>query len=114
MPTYQVKLDAGHLEVTKALRRIHWPFVDVAKHRGLGCDILTRHKDGYPIMLELKRPGPPSARKLTDSEAALQGLFPSFYRIAQTLDEALGHIGLASGQTFSQRAPGRSQGPSKG
>jgi len=98
--TYQVKLDAGHKEVTAALRHMGWPFLDVSRHRGLGCDLIVKHRDGYPVLLELKRPGPPHCRKLTESEAALQGLFPDFFRIAQSLDEALGHLGL--GEVFQE------------
>ena len=92
--TYQVKLDAGHKEVGANFRRIGWPHLDVARHRGLGFDYLTRHRDGYPILLELKRPGPPSARKLTESEREMQAMFPQFYRVAQSWGEVMQAIGL--------------------
>jgi hypothetical protein len=92
--TYQVKLDSGHKEIAAALRRMGWAFLDCAKYRGLGFDFLIRHRDGYPVLLELKRPGPPSARKLTESEEAMRAMFPQFHRTAQSLDEVLRAIGL--------------------
>ena len=91
---YAAKFDASHVAITKALKRIGWPFRDVARLPGLGCDILTKHKDGYPIFLELKPPGPPSSRKLTESEEDLSKMYPQFFRVAQTLDEALEALGL--------------------
>jgi hypothetical protein len=90
----QVKLDANHKEIGANLRKLGWPHLDVAHHRGLGFDFLTKHRDGYPILLELKRPGPPSVRKLTESEAFMQTMFPQFYRVAQNWDEVLVAIGL--------------------
>ena len=99
--TWQVKLDSNHREIGENLRKLGWPHLDVARHRGLGFDFFTRHCDGYPILLEVKRPGPPSARKLTESEKFMQRLFPEFYRIAQSWDEVLEAIGLAPGSQAS-------------
>ena len=93
--TWQVKLDEGHKEIAKALRKMGWPHLDCARYRGLGFDFLIKHRDGYPVMLELKRPGPPSARKLTESEERMRAIFPEFHRTAQSLDEVLRAIGLA-------------------
>lgn len=92
--TWQVKLDAGHKEVGANFRKLGWPHLDVARHRGLGFDYLTKHRDGYPILLELKRPGPPSARKLTGSESFMRDMLPEFYRVAQSWQEVLEAIGL--------------------
>lgn len=88
------KRDEGHAEIGAAYRAINWPHLDTSRHAGLGCDYITRHKDGYPILLEVKRPGPPHCRKLTDSEKRLQAMFPEFYRVAQSVDEALCAVGL--------------------
>ena len=90
---YAAKFDASHVEITKGLKRMGWPFKDCARYAGLGFDVLTRHRDGYPILLELKRPGPPSVRKLTESEAFMRDAFPQFYRVAQNWDEVLLAIG---------------------
>jgi len=99
--TWQVKLDEGHREIGENLRKLGWPHLDVARHRGLGFDFFTRHCDGYPILLEVKRPGPPSARKLTESEKFMQRLFPEFYRVCQSWDEVLEAIGVAPGSQAS-------------
>ena len=91
---YHAKFDENHKEIAAEFRKIGWPAKDVARHAGLGCDFITRHKDGFPILLEIKRPGPPSARKLTESETFMQRMFPEFYRVAQSWDEVLRAIGL--------------------
>lgn len=93
--SYRAKFDASHKPITQALKRMGWPFVDCARYPGLGCDILTKHRDGFPIFLELKTPGPPSSRKLTESEQALRDMFPQFFRVAMNLDHALEALGLA-------------------
>lgn len=51
---------------------------------------------GYPVFVEVKRPGPPWVRKLTPSEAKLQALFPQFYVVVQDVEEALAAVGLAT------------------
>lgn len=92
---YRAKFDGSHVEITRELRRMGWPFIDVARFGGLGCDLIVRHRDGYPILLELKKPGPPSLRKLTESEEALQALFPQFFRVAWDWPGVLAAIGLS-------------------
>jgi hypothetical protein len=57
--------------------------------------LLTKHRDGWPLFLELKREGPPSCRKLTASEEALRAMFPQFFAVAQTIEEAFQAIGLS-------------------
>jgi hypothetical protein len=88
------KRDEGHADIGAAFRAIGWPILDTSRHAGLGCDFITRHKDGFPIFLEVKRPGPPHCRKLTDSEKRLQAMNISFYRIAQSVEEAFEAVGL--------------------
>jgi hypothetical protein len=90
---YAAKFDASHVEITRGLKRLGWPFKDCARYSGLGFDILTKHKDGYPLLLEIKNPGPPSSRELTESEEAMRLLFPQFFRVATNLDEVLRAIG---------------------
>lgn len=95
--SYRAKFDASHVPITQALKRLGWPFVDCARYPGLGCDILSRHVNGYPIFLELKTPGPPSSLKLTESEQSLRDLFPQFWRMVTNLEHALEALGLAVG-----------------
>lgn len=91
---YACKFDASHVAITKGLKMIGWPFTDVARFGGFGCDLVTKHKDGYPMFLEIKNPGPPSSQKLTESEEALRAVFPDFFRVVVDLDGALAAIGL--------------------
>jgi len=93
---YAAKFDASHAAITKGLKRIGWPFTDVARFGGFGCDIVTKHKDGYPLFLEIKNPGPPSSQRLTESEEALRDAFPEFFRVVVYLDGALAAIGLST------------------
>jgi hypothetical protein len=88
------KRDSTHGPLCAFLRSIHWPYRDVSRHAGFGCDIVTRHKDGYPMLVEFKREGPPSSRVLTDSEKALRDMFPLFYAVVQTREELMVAIGL--------------------
>ena len=88
------KYDSNHKALTAVLRRVGRPFVDVARHPGFGCDIVAQHRDGFVMFIEVKRPGPPSVRKLTESEEVLRSLFPNFYRVVQTEEELLAAVGL--------------------
>jgi hypothetical protein len=90
------KRDSSHASIKAALLAAGRPVKDVAHLAGLGCDLITRHLDGTPVFLELKSPGPPSRRKLTESEVALQAMFPMFYRVAVTPQDALRAVGLAA------------------
>ncbi len=91
---YRAKFDRSHADITRGLKQIGWPFKDCARYPGLGFDILTKHLEGWPLMLEIKNPGPPSSRKLTDSERATLELFPDFFKVVVDLDSALEAIGL--------------------
>ncbi len=89
-----VKHDVNHVPLCAVLRRLGWPYREAAHYHGLGCDIITKHRDGSPRFIEFKRPGPPSCRKLTESEELLQRLLPEFYAVVQTEDELLTAVGL--------------------
>jgi hypothetical protein len=86
--------DPNHHEIAGAYKRSGRPFSDVSGIHGFGCDLVAEHIDGYPVFVEVKKPGPPSCRKLTDSEKRLQALFPRFYFIAQNIEEAFQAVGL--------------------
>ncbi len=91
---YARQVDSSQAAITKAFRDVHWYHKVVSHHAGLGFDILTRHKDGFPVFLEIKSPGPPSSRRLTESEIALRDAFPQFFRLATTPAEAFSAVGL--------------------
>lgn len=88
------KLDAGHGEIKRALQDAGRPVFDAAKFGGGLPDLVVEHVDGRVLFLEIKRPGPPSARKLTPAEDAFRAVFPRSYVIAQSVDEALRAVGL--------------------
>ncbi len=92
--SYSHKTDSSQAAITKAFRGVHWWHKDVSMHRGLGFDILTRHKDGFPIFLELKPDDVPSRCKLTESELAMREAFPHFFRVAKTVEQAFAAVGL--------------------
>lgn len=89
-----VKRDSSHAPIKQALLDVGRPLRDVSHLAGLGCDFIVEHLDGYPIFLEAKPDGPPSKRKLTPSEEALRAMFPRFFKVAQTPEEALEAVGL--------------------
>lgn len=88
------KLDATHAGIKAALLAAGRPVHDVGHLAGFGCDMVTQHLDGRVIFLEAKALGPPSKRKLTDSEERLKSLFPTSFAVAQTPEEALAAVGL--------------------
>jgi hypothetical protein len=90
------KRDAGHFEIKTGLINAGRPVKDCAGFAGLGCDLIAEHVDGYAMFLEVKKPGPPSVRnRLSPSEIELRSLFPQFYRVVQSVEEALAAVGLA-------------------
>lgn len=88
------RTDVNHLPIKRALERIGRPVKDVARYHGFGCDLVTETLGGEVVFLEIKKPGPPHCRKLTESEQALQKLFPWSYFVVQTEEEALRACGL--------------------
>lgn len=90
-----VKRDENHAPLCAFLRSIGWWYRDCSAYGKLGFDILTRHREGFPVMVEFKKPGPPSCRELTESEETLRDALPGFYRVVQTQDELCAAVGLA-------------------
>jgi hypothetical protein len=88
------KLDANHLPIKRALQDAGRPVFDSA-HMGNGLsDLITTHVDGRVLFVEIKRPGPPSARRLTPAEEKFRRKFPEAHVIVQSIDEALRAVGL--------------------
>ena len=90
---YHAKFDSSHKPITQALKRIGWPFRDVARYPGFGADLMSKHHDGYPLLLEVKAP---KVYALTDSERELQAMFPNFYKIVRDEDDVLHALGLTT------------------
>ncbi len=57
-------------------------------------DLISRHVDGHIVFIEIKRPGPPSARTLTPAETKFRALWPDVYAIVQSEEEALRAVGV--------------------
>ncbi len=91
------KPDVNHGEIKRALIKAGRPVFDAAKFGGGISDLITTHINGRVVFIEVKRPGPPSARRLTDAEVKFQRLFPDSYFIVQTEDEALRAVGVPQG-----------------
>ncbi len=67
---------------------------DAAKMGGGLADLISEHIDGRIVFIEVKRPGPPSARTLTPAEEKFRALWPHSYVIAQSQEEALRAVGV--------------------
>jgi hypothetical protein len=92
--SWTVKLDSNHKALTAFLRSIGWWFLDTARFRGFGADLLTRHKDGYPLLIEIKPEGKLTESSFTDSEKQMRTAFPEFWRVAQTVEQLAEAIGF--------------------
>lgn len=84
-------VDANHHEVMATLRRVPGTVVtDVHHHRGLGCDLLVTFRGSDTWFVEVKDGGkPPSARRLTDAELALQRQVGPRFVVLESKTEAL-------------------------
>ena len=87
------KRDVNHKQLTAFLRSIKWWHMDFSHHAGAGFDILTKHKDGYPLMLEIKPEGKLTESSFTESEKAMRQAFPEFWRCVQTVEQLAAAIG---------------------
>ena len=84
--------------VKRALLAAGRPVKDVAKHHGLGCDLLTEHIAGWLVLMEIKDgTKPPSERRLTDSEKELRAKFPRSFVEVLSIEEALAAVGVVVG-----------------
>ena len=83
------KTDANHSEVVKALRQIG---CSVASLASVGCgipDLVVGYR-GVNWLLEVKDGSkPPSARKLTDDEAAFMAAWRGQYAVVETVEQAI-------------------------
>lgn len=90
-----VRRDRNHAEIKRALLDAGRPVKDVAIYGGLGCDLITAHIDGHPVLLEVKDGTlPPSRRELTDSERQLGEMFPRAFYVVLSVEDALRACGV--------------------
>lgn len=88
-------LDLSHRDILKALLDAGRASLSVAHTKNLGCDIISTHVDGHPVFIECKREGPAHIRnRLSASETRLRAIFPGYFVIAQTVEEALAGVGI--------------------
>ena len=85
------KRDANHKDIGDYLRSLGWSVLDLADH-GDGVPDYAVSKDGYAALVEVKRVGPPSARKLTPDEQRVRDRWQGGYVIAQSGPEAAAEL----------------------
>lgn len=86
---HRAKTDANHTEVVKALRAAGCSVISLAP---LGCGIpdLAVGYRGRNWLLEVKDGSkPPSARKLTDDEAAFMAAWKGQYAVVESAEQAI-------------------------
>lgn len=89
------RTDANHWPILEKFREIGWPAKDIHATSGLG-DILTRHRDGWPVLLEVKLPE--NRRRLTDREQEIHEMFPGYHFVVCDWEEAFAVTGLTEGR----------------
>ena len=89
------KRDVNHKDVGDFLRSLGWSVLDLADH-GDGVPDYAVSKDGYCALLEVKKPGPPSARKLTVREEEIRKGWQGGYVVAQSGEEAAAELLMLS------------------
>ncbi len=88
------RLDFNHLVVKRAIKDAGRPVYDAGKLGSGLSDLISQHVDGRIVFIEVKRPGPPSARTLTPAEEKFRALWPDSYVIVQSPEEALRAVGV--------------------
>jgi hypothetical protein len=83
--------DVNHVSVGDYLRALGWSVLDIADH-GDGVPDYAVSREGYSALVEVKRPGPRSARKLTEKEQAVKDAWQGGYVIAQSGEEAAAEL----------------------
>ena len=84
------KIDQAQPGIVAALERVGAEVLSLASY-GVSCDLLVQHR-GKLWLMEVKNPGPPSSKKLTDMELNLARRFP--IAVVTTPAEAMRVIGL--------------------
>lgn len=82
--------DSNHADVGDYLRKLGWSVLDLAQH-GASIDYVVG-QPGFAALLEVKKPGPPSARKLTTAEKKIRDNWTGPYVLAQSGEEAAAEL----------------------
>jgi hypothetical protein len=85
--------DANHQSVGDYLRKLGWSVLDLADC-GDGVPDYAVGRPGFAALVEVKREGPPSARKLTEKEQKVKDAWDGPYVIAQSGEEAAAQLVL--------------------
>lgn len=88
------KKDGNHKSVGDHLRALGWSVLDLAQY-GMSIDYAVSRRDGddsFCALVEVKPPGPPSARKLTEKEQKIKDDWQGGYVIAQSGEEAAAEL----------------------
>lgn len=91
------KRDGNHAEIGDGLRKLGYSVLDLADHGDGVPDFAIGWAPesgcrGGAALLEIKKPGPPSSRKLTPKEQAVYDRWDGPFVIAQTLEEAAAEL----------------------
>ena len=85
--------DSNHSQIAEALTACGCGVLDVSHAAGVGCDLVV-WRGGQVFLVEVKDGAKrPSARTLTDSEAALRLRHPREFRIVASVQDALALVG---------------------
>lgn len=88
----RVKLDENHAGILADLRKVFGSAVKDTSRLGDGWPDVMVARHGYLIGIEIKRPGPPSARKIRESQAAHKAWCDRYgvpYAVVQNSAEAI-------------------------
>lgn len=85
------KRDVNHKDVGDYLRALGWSVLDLADH-GDGVPDYAVGKPGFAALVEVKKPGPFSARKLTEAEQRIRDNWTGPYIVAQSGEEAAAEL----------------------
>lgn len=87
--------DVNHVAVGDHLRNLGYTVLDLADHGdGVPDYAVSINEDGRPwaALLEVKAPGPPHMRKLTEAEEAVRARWQGPYVVAQSGEEAAAEL----------------------
>lgn len=91
---HRCRKDGPHKAVRDALQATGRHVLDVSSIPALGCDLVVWTASGRAYCVEVKDGSKrPSARTLTDSEAALAFQWPQHFRVVSSVGEALALMG---------------------
>lgn len=86
--------DSNHKSIGDYLRNLGWSVLDLAQY-GMSIDYAVSRRDengAFCALVEVKRPGPASARKLTAKEQKIRDNWQGPYIVAQSGEEAAAEL----------------------